>query len=310
MLERYVLTHYLCNFPIQQTYGQSCNTADSFGCNAALSPFTCATATGAPGTGRCVFASAHVGDPCIDNADCINTGLTCSSTLGVCMPVTAAGGPCSAPGQCVPDHYCNATAGINGGVGACIPRLGIGSACTWDGDDWSKERGGCVRGAVCYRPTGTCATAFSLPNGANFSYTPGNFFNAGYGTNLCASGLAVPVPNATTGYTGTGVGRCVASLNLTAVGQPCGTSCNWSSAWFSELPVPVGGDGSLVCAPVGLPGLPCALVQSTYLSVGFLGVNVAYQSCIIASTGPSGVACSHQTSPGSCSLDRRFRPSL
>ena len=133
----------------------------------------------------------------------------------------------------------------------------------------------------------------------------GSFFDANEaGVTLCASGIAVPVPNAS-GYTGS-VGQCVASIDTTGAGTPCGQSCAWASGNYSDLPVSP--SGNLVCAPVARPSLPCVwLPSSIYDFSGYMASALGARACLNTATGPTGVACSGNggTPPaGSCAYYR------
>lgn len=145
-----------------------------------------------------------------------------------------------------------------------------------------------------------------ISNGLTFTYPPGQAVLASsYGALFCSSGLAVPVPNAT-GYTA-GLGVCVASLDLTGVGLPCGTYCPWTGDVLSDLRA--NPSGNLVCAPVAQPGLPCAwLPSSLYDFAAVLPGYLAAQACLSQAAGPTGVRCPGNgrgaPSAGSCGYYR------
>ena len=153
----------------------------------------------------------------------------------------------------------------------------------------------CIVGSLCLNSsslladTGTCVATNALGNGQQFSVPPGNLaFLSYFGAFLCASTLAVPVPNAS-GYTA-GVGACVASLDETGAGLPCGASCPWANGNLSDLRASP--SGNLVCAPVAQPGLPCAWLPSSVFDFSAtMPGYIAAQACLAGAKGPTGVAC-------------------
>lgn len=168
------------------------------------------------------------------------------------------------------------------GVGVlCVPALN-------GGGDWESGKG------TCTRPN-------SLLVGTTFLAPTYSFYAAAdYAASVCASGLGVPVANATSGYP-TSVGRCVDALDATGVGQPC-SKCAWSDAVaFSNLPVL--GDGSTVCAPTNYSGTPACVqlpssLYSTSKAVAFAQLVIP---CLSIAKGPGGVACDLSSqSPASC----------
>jgi hypothetical protein len=109
-----------------------------------------------------------------------------------------------------------------------------------------------------------------------------------------------------TGYTSS-AGRCVDQIQPSAeIGRAC-PSCAWvggngqfqSGEVPGQLPVwPA--DNSLVCAPVNLTGLPCALLPAMPQSPAAVTAQIALGRCQATAAGPSSVPCRSAVFPGSC----------
>lgn len=200
---------------------------------------------------------------------------------------------------------------MQGSQGYCVPQVPVGAPCV-DGVAGNS----CVGSSFCYNSTslnsdtGTCVASNALAVGQQFTAPPDVFaFPALFGASLCASAIAVPVPNAS-GYTAGGAGVCVASLDLTNAGLPCGSYCPWSNGNLSDLRT--NPSGSLVCAPVAQPGLPCVWLPSSVYDFSASGPFPAYlaaQACLAQAAGPTGVRCpgngfDSSPPPGSCAYYR------
>ena len=262
---------------------------------------------------RCVYSSAaSYGDPCLDTGDCNAVALTCNAPLGVCTR-TPGQPACYSAGACGPGTFCNLTLSI---PGECIPLIATGGACVptaLPGTPYDTN-GGCAATDVCYNSTvaaqyaasGICTRLNALPAGATFSSPPDQIpgFQDGVaeaGALLCASGLAVPLSDAQ-GFATTSAGRCVASLSLSQVGQAC-PSCSPAPPG-SGSGLPLFGDGSLVCAPLGVIGgypSPCVLYPSGFHTPAWAALQVATAACVASAQGPSGVPCARgSTATGRC----------
>lgn len=197
--------------------------------------------------------------------------------------------------------YCNLTSSL------CVPIIPTGDTCfpSWPPGGLYDTNGGCAATDTCYNSTasapaastGVCTRLNALAAGEGFA-TPidlglGFASVARVGALLCASGLAVPLPDSF-GYSGTS-GLCVAALDLTLIGQPCD--------YCPNLPGPnyrLYGDGSLVCAPLGAP-LSCILYPSSLNTPASAALQGATAACVASASGPSGVPCARgSTGAGRC----------
>ena len=276
--------------------------SDPLACATPDNTYTCAYASGPqPAESRCVYnSSSSFGDPCIDDGDCTSGTGTCNTTLGSCGRLTGVS-TCSTAGACGPDTYCNFTSLL------CVPTIATGGTCfpSWPPGVLYDTNGGCAATDTCYNSTasapaastGVCTRLNSLAAGQGFS-TPadsglGFASVATFGALLCASGLAVPSPD-TFGYSSAS-GLCVSALDLSQVGQPC--------FFCSSLPgpnYPLYGDGSLVCAPLGM-SLSCILYPSSLHTPASAAIQVATAACVASARGPSGVPCARgSTGAGRC----------
>jgi hypothetical protein len=262
-------------------------------------PLKCAL--GVDPTGTCVFASPTIGDPCITDADCsvALVALRCDLATHSCARVI--GDPfCSRPGDCGAGEFCNTTMRPY----VCNTTLSLGAPCDMYLD-------ACPRGAQCVADTvdgqfGVCIMSNSVPDGETFVTPAYAFYQAATtASELCASGLGVPLRNSTSGYP-LATGRCVGALDLARVGEACGM-CQWNDGPFTGLPID--GDGSLVCAPVNRSGVEsCVLLPSTIYSASYAATYATVVTpCLVNATGPGGVPCSMtSSSTASCSHLRCF----
>jgi hypothetical protein len=234
---------------------------------------------------------------CVYNATFLGWNATCStgSFNGALL------------GMCAPGLYCDRYYYYPGTPPTfkCLSLVAAGGLCPVQ-----SSGPGCAPGLTCIpvnNSAGLCAPFNSLPNGATF-YIPYFFsilqIGLHYGMGYCASGLAVPVANASTGYPAP-YGRCVAAFDLTHEGEPCG-QCAWKlgqgGSWsINDKTIsllPVHGDGSLVCAPTTMNSSshPCVLLSSSIYAQPFLTGWFALARCQRAAVGPSGTPCSSQSS--------------
>ncbi len=142
--------------------------------------------------------------------------------------------PCFSDNQCDNNYFCNTH--VN--PGRCDPETPIGSACGLQTNKQNKPiwNGKCADQGKCfvnstdpYVVNGTCTALNSFPTGSVIfqgSVDKIWYYSAVLGKELCVSGLGVPVANSTTGYPISAF-KCVASVNETQLGQPCG-SCSWN----------------------------------------------------------------------------------
>ena len=257
-----------------------------------------------------MFSTRGTGDPCYDDMDCVGQ-IDPSRALLMCDPATQVCAPrlgqsaCYSSRDCASGLFCNTTRVPP----MCVPEIAVGGACDVLGDAasplavWS---GPCVAGAVCYKGSadagrrGVCTQAYALADGDTFAIPRGYFASAaGYGASLCASSLAVPVPNAATGYSGT-QGRCVGAVNLTLAGTTC-TACSPLQGYD----FPVVGDGSLVCYPTSPTASSCVLAPSSLYASSYIAAIRNVVTCLAAAVGPTGLPCrkyvdSSSPTVGSC----------
>lgn len=291
-----------------QTYGRDCNPEDPFGCNSPsiMLPsalYTCPQPNSTGASARCVFSTRGTGDPCFDDMDCIGQTpqalLMCDPATQVCAPRLGQSA-CHSSRDCASGLFCNTTRVPP----MCVPEIAVGGTCDVLGEAASPLAvwgGQCVAGAICYTgagPRGVCTQAYALADGDTFAIPKGYFASAaGYGASLCASSLAVPVPNASTGYSDA-QGRCVTAVNLTLAGAPC-TSCSPQGPYD----LPVVGDGSLVCYPASSNS--CQLAPSSRYNSSYIAAIRNVVTCLAAAVGPTGQPCrkyvdSSSPTVGSC----------
>lgn len=178
----------------------------------------------------------------------------------------------------------------------CVPTIPTGGACV-PLQSFLNTNGGCAPTDFCYNAT--CTRLNALPDFATFASPadsqPLFASAASAGTLLCASGLAVPLPDPF-GFTSP-AGRCVPSLSLSQIGLPC-SSC--PSSGGSNYPV--FGDGSLLCTPFSSSQAPpCTLYPSSLYTPAWAALQVATAACVTSARGPSGVPCAlGSTAAGRC----------
>jgi hypothetical protein len=219
-------------------------------------------------------------------------------------------------GTCAPGLYCDSSWGSGGAYSqsppsyTCLSYVTAGEYCAPFSDNLNPR---CALDLLCIAvngTTGTCLPPNSLSNGDTFFIPSVNsFFVAVSGIAYCASGLAVPVANASTGYPAP-YGRCVAEYDLTGAGEPC-NQCAWSSdspTSFNGKPItslPIYGDGSLVCAPTTMnsSSYPCVLLPSSIASARYMNYASSYTQCHRRGRlGPTGAPCNPNLNgnDGSC----------
>lgn len=279
-----------------------------------------------PGFGTastCSYSSPAYGDPCISHLDCRGTRpaalapLMCNTVLKQCV-INASVAVCQVDADCADRFYCRS--------GSCTAMTPLGGVCTVIG----TSPGRCYGGGICFNGAyvdpfssatvnGTCVAPNTLSTGtiAYYPYADYYWWAAGFGGSaLCASGLSVPVANAS-GFP-TGQFKCVASVDISLQGATC-SSCNWlypniANARECKVLVPFrfvetrqrfcahwpiahraangalavfASNPALICAPTIVAGAPvCTLLPSSLYTAQYSSGLVPITSCINSASGP------------------------
>jgi hypothetical protein len=183
-----------------RVYGSTCNPAAPVPMCSSFDPFPSSVILQCARDSRCVYAAPTVGNPCLSDSDCFagNDALVCSAALGVCQRLANATAGCTSNDSCNAGTYCNTT--------ACVPVVPIGDSCSFVKPQFRSPIDPCAARSICFNASssfpfeddsnGTCTALNALPSGAIF-YANSSYFGGlpSLGVRLCASGLAVPVPD-------------------------------------------------------------------------------------------------------------------
>lgn len=249
------------------------------------------------------------GDPCTPQTGCGSSPhLTCTvadgdanAQLMTCARRDGSGTACSSTGRawndCPHGSYCSVD-------GACIEYVPEGGQCSC-----AAATLACMPGLICIVPVtgfvgalcftvdegtvGTCLRQNSLqPDSRIFVPldSPGFLQSSSRssGVALCASALAVPLPDSF-GYS-SNTSTCVTAWDWSIAGQPCPYCTTNAAGRF-----PLAGDGSLSCLPT-VPGTgttACTAVPSFAFSADALKAQVAFGQCVWAAQSPAGTPCAN-----------------
>ena len=226
----YVCVTWLPGTRVASAHASSCPSLCSDGSDNKL---TCPDAGTGKTASTCAYSQPGYGDPCVSHVDCrgsyaaASAPLMCNTAIKQCV-VNASVATCLQDSECADGFFCSRDSG------SCAAMTPIGGTCGVTGD-W---KGKCYGQGVCYNNTyvspftqgqvnGTCVPPNSLATGT-VAYAPlGDyvwFYPSYYGFQLCATGLGVPVANAS-GYP-TGQFKCVAAVDVSQQGASC-DRCNW-----------------------------------------------------------------------------------
>jgi hypothetical protein len=207
--------------------------------------------------------------------------------------------PCYSTGHpwndCPHGTFCNVD-------NVCTPFSAEGLQCSCD------DSQPCAPGLVCYVPgtgsgfagaacnflgnsaglVGSCTRKNSLPNGGRFFVVP-PFSAVGAGAAVCASGLAVPLPDPAGYASNTSV--CVAAWSWSDAGAPCAACVPNAAGSF-----PLVGDGSLTCQPPAPSGntdaSACTAVPNYAFTAAAIAAQIAFDQCVLSAQSPVGTPCS------------------
>ena len=152
----------------------------------------------------------------------------CNTALKQCISNSSVM-TCYNDGDCADGFFCP----YSGSSRMCVPTIPLGGACdalsTWS-SSWSR----CYGNSICFNNTllapgfngqlnGTCTARNSLPTGtvafAPLATSSSWSYVTEMGMLLCATGLSVPVANAS-GFP-TGQFRCVSAVDISQQGGAC-----------------------------------------------------------------------------------------